>query len=89
MNGNGQYYTATEQRILDILGDGLPHRHSELWTCLNDELATRHTLSMHLTNLRKKLGPKGYGILREPQKRGEEACFRWVRLSVSPYDGKG
>lgn len=48
-------WTPTEGRIMSLLGDGMPHHHSEMRACLNDELAVEQTLSVHLCNIRKRL----------------------------------
>lgn len=55
-------YTPTEAQIMQVLSDGMPHTLTELKGCL-DELSLSTTVSVHLTNLRKKLEPKGQTIL--------------------------
>ena len=44
-----------EERILTVLCDGLPHERDELLVCLNDPLSETSTLSVHLSNIRRKL----------------------------------
>jgi DNA-binding response OmpR family regulator len=61
MASNG--FTPTERRILDVLADEQRHTFEELWGCLNDELAGRNTLSVHLSGLREKLKTKGRNII--------------------------
>ena len=60
LNGNG--YTPTQRRILEVLKDGRLHRREELEACLNDNLATPVTLRVHLTYLRGKIRRKGLDI---------------------------
>lgn len=48
-------FTATEQRILDILNDGEGHTRDELMKCLEDELARPGALHDHLKRMRRKL----------------------------------
>lgn len=58
MNG----FTPTQRCILSILADGLPHRPAEIRSCLPDDMALVNTLRTHLSNIRKKLRPKGEDI---------------------------
>lgn len=62
-------FTPTEQRILDLLEDGLPHSRKDVIACLNDEMATRLNLNPHLTHLRNKLRPLGQTIICELVKK--------------------
>lgn len=56
-------WTPTEKRLLDALRDGQPHHPDELRALLNDDMADRATLSVHLCNMRKKLKDKRWDIL--------------------------
>lgn len=76
--------TATQQRIYDMLCDGLPHSRKEIHTCLPDELSQITAIQAHITMLRKKL-PPGQAILVEVKSRSVH--YRLVRLLNSPYDG--
>jgi DNA-binding winged helix-turn-helix (wHTH) protein len=82
--GNG--FTPTERRILNILADGQPHVLHDLHRCLNDDLSAMSTLYSHVYNLRAKLRPKGQDILCENIRR--RCYYRHVRLLASPYDGR-
>ncbi len=55
--------TPTQERLLGVLSDGQPHSAEQLMLCLNDELADRKLLHVHLVYLRKKLLPFNHGIL--------------------------
>lgn len=56
-------FTPTEVRILNVLADGQPHPVAELMKCLDDELAERVNLQMHISRIRKKLAPVGQWIV--------------------------
>lgn len=77
--------TTTEQKIFDILNDGLMHKRDELHACLPDDLAGASILRGHLKRMRKKLNPAGLDIVCQVY-YGRQ--FRMVRLLKSPYDGK-
>ncbi len=62
-------FTPTQQRILELLEDGMPHHRKELIACLNDELADRILLNQRLCALRKKLRPEGHEIICELGKK--------------------
>lgn len=84
-NGRGsnstRYYTPTQQRIIDLLQDGLPHLRIELMKCLGDDLTTVATLHSHFVKLRKKLVPRGETIVCEILNR--RIAYRHVRLLSS------
>lgn len=71
-------FTPTEQRMLNILNDGFRHSKKELATCLDDELTEAKTILWHLFNLRRKLKPKGLGVLIEKDKGS--TYYRQVRF---------
>jgi len=48
-------FTKTEQAILDVLGDGVPHLKAELHACLPDELGDISNIRRHISAIRKKL----------------------------------
>ena len=54
-------FTKTEQAILDVLGDGVPHAKAEVHACLPDELGEMNNIHRHITAIRKKL-PNGLAI---------------------------
>jgi hypothetical protein len=49
--------TATEQKIYDVLSDGLPHTVEELHGMLPDDLAGVSALRKHLSSIRDKIPP--------------------------------
>lgn len=77
-------FTPTEQRILDLLSDGLSHRREEFLSCLYDELGRLGTVRLHLYNMRKKLRPIGQDIVTE-MGQSRILYYRHVRLLHSPY----
>lgn len=68
-------FTPTEQRIVDMLSDGLPHSREELVGTI-DELATRKNLQVHITRIRNKLRPIGEDVVCE----AVSLRYRHVRL---------
>lgn len=95
INGNGHVngdvvlnsrFTATEQRMLAVLSDGQRHRREELHACLWDNQGALSNIKMHLSNLRRKLRPKGQDIVTELYYGG--IYIRQIRYLVSPNDGK-
>ena len=81
----------TEQRIYDLLSDGLSHNREELHACL-DELANSKALTVFVTHMRAKLRPKGEDIICEYQYKGgwpnrsKSFSYRLARLLASPYN---
>ena len=53
----------TEQRLMDLLSDGLPHTKKEMVPCLADPLGGETNVKTHLHNLRKKLLPRNEAVL--------------------------
>jgi len=58
-------FSGVQQRMLDVLSDGLSHTPKELQACLHDELGSVSNIHAHLTGLRKNLRPKGSDVLCE------------------------
>lgn len=67
MTSNG--FTKTEQAMLDVLADGLPHTFDELHACLPDELSMKKSIGKHITAMRKVLRREGHEIICEFAKR--------------------
>jgi DNA-binding response OmpR family regulator len=80
-------YTPTQQRMLAILADGMPHTREELHTCINDDLADMHVVNVHISLLRRKLRPIGQDIVKEIGFQFKH-YFRHIRLLASSTDGK-
>jgi hypothetical protein len=74
-------FTPAQLRILEVLSDGLPHRHDELMPCLLDELGSRKNLGVMICKMRKHLRPRGHDIICEFSHR--RTFYRHVRLLVS------
>jgi hypothetical protein len=70
--------TPTQQRMLDLLSDGLPHNKAELHALLWDNLSYANTIQVHISALRKVLRARGEDILCEFIHR--RLHYRHVRL---------
>jgi hypothetical protein len=82
-NANG--FTETQQRILELLSDGKPHRRMELKAQLPDELSSLTAMQMHVSVMRKVLNPKGEDIVCRFTKEG--ISYQHIRLLSNPYTG--
>ena len=71
-------FTPTEKRLLEVLGDGLPHDRDELVACLADELSGWKVVKCHLTSLRKHLRPNHQEIICQVVNRAFK--YRLVQL---------
>lgn len=71
-------FTPTQQRMVDLLADGLPHPRQQLRECLYDELSEFSVVQNHISDIRKKLLLRGEYIVCEL--RGYQICYRHVRL---------
>ena len=80
-------YTPTQQRILLLLSDGLPHTREEIRECI-DTMSSNANIRTHLTILRKKLEGVGQAILYEFQGFPPKTVYRHVRLLANACDGK-
>jgi DNA-binding CsgD family transcriptional regulator len=69
-------FTPTERRIMEILIDGSDHHKEELAKCMEHDTELR-TLAQHISNMRKKLRPKGFDILLS---MNGKLYYRCVRL---------
>ena len=56
-------FTPTQQKIMNLLSDGEPHGKIDIYNCLPYELGQLNSVHRHLTHIRRKLKPKGEGIL--------------------------
>lgn len=73
-------FTPTQQKILDVLSDGLAHLREELHACLPDELGPLKNVQNHITAIRRRLRPKGQDIVCVISNRGIR--YMHVRLLV-------
>lgn len=68
------HYTATEQRIIDLLGDGLPHERDEvverILPNVKEPQKHRNTVAVHIFFLRSKIRALGEDIITELRKGG-------------------
>lgn len=81
----GSEFTATEQRIMDVLADGEIHSREELQECCPGNSYGSNgpkAFQMHLSNIRKKINPKGLDVICQLQLR--KSWFRLVRLVSKP-----
>ncbi len=79
-------FTPTEQAILELLSDGMPHPRDEVKRLLPDDLADARAIAVHVCNLRRKIGRVGQDIIFTIDRRRK--CYRLVRMLASPYDGR-
>ena len=77
-------YTPTEQKILQVLSDGMSHERCELYACLMDPESKPTSIRQRISSLRKKLRPKGEDVICELN-RG--IYYRHVRMLASAVDG--
>lgn len=67
-------YTPIEQRIIDLLSDGLPHHPYELIECIYPNIKEpskyKHNITAHIFYLRAKVRAKGEDIVTELRKGG-------------------
>jgi hypothetical protein len=78
-------FSHTQQCILSVLADGMPHDMDELVGAVPDELATPKTVKNHLYIIRIKLRPIGQDIICQFLNR--QRLYRQVRLLSSAVDG--
>lgn len=71
-------YTPTQRRIMDILSDGMPHPKEEIQETFYDPMAVSGAVRTHISYLRKKIEPTGFGILIEYVNHG--ICYRLVQF---------
>lgn len=64
------HYTPVEQRILDLLSDGLPHTRADVLACLRDKLSDLNALAVRIFYLRQKVRGFGRDIVTELRKGG-------------------
>ena len=67
-------FTKAEQKILQILGDGLRHHKTDIAQELNGE----DSVAVHISNIRKRIRPLGHDIVCEYHQR--KLYYRYVRL---------
>lgn len=57
--------TPTQQRIIDILADGLPHNRKEVLKAISEDATDLNGLAVHMWHLRRKVRPFGRDIITE------------------------
>ena len=58
-------FTPTQQRIMNVLSDGMGHTYEELYACLDDDMAGDHTVNVHVYNIRLKIRPGRDIVVRD------------------------
>lgn len=81
------HITRVQQKMLDILSDGMPHSKEELHTCLSDDLGPITNIRAHLCMLRKVLRPIGQDIVCE-YVHWKSLHYRQIRLLASANNGR-
>ena len=84
MNGDG--FTPTQRKIMDLLRDGHSHPREHLCRCFPDELANPNNIRVHITLLRKKVRRQGLNIVCEPV--DGVSCYRLMRIMSSASNGR-
>jgi hypothetical protein len=88
MAKNGRLFTKTQEKILAVLADGMPHTREELRKCFDDgsgvPLSGLQQLNNNLTAIRKVIRPLGQEILCQYKSRF--FYYRHVRLLHGPED---
>ena len=79
--GNG--WTPTQRRLMDVLGDGEPHTREQLVACLEDSQSEWRNVNPHLVAIRKRLRLERQDVICQVLKRQ----FLY-RLIAFPYRGK-
>jgi hypothetical protein len=82
--GNG--LTPIQQKMVDLLSDGLCHTKEELHGCLYDDQGPLRNIAQHITMARKLLRPTGRDIICQREGKSK-SYYRLVRLTASPYEG--
>lgn len=77
-------FTATQRRILNLLGDGLRHTRAEIFKCLSDNLQNEEHVNNHLSRIRKKMRPVGHDIICIHE--NGVYYYQHVRLGTDPTD---
>lgn len=85
-NASNNSFTRTESKILRVLSDGLQHTKQELEECMDDKLAGRTAMNVHLHRIRKKLKPLDQLIVCEWRSR--RLYYRRVNRYIPPHGGE-
>lgn len=74
------HYTPIEQRIIDLLSDGLPHERNDVLehVGMRDTEYTLHNLAVSIMRLRPKIRAMGQEIVTEHRRNG--IAYRHVIL---------
>lgn len=70
-----------ENKILEVLRDGMEHTRDELLLCLGDPESTYRNLYVRIAYLRRKLRPFNQDIINR-----RAAGYRWVQISTLPHE---
>lgn len=70
------HFSPTQQRIVDLLSDGLLHSKEEIYGMLLTANSVNH-IQMHISNIRRVLRPHGQDIIC--RQRGDSAHYCLVR----------
>jgi len=81
----GGVLSVTQEKMLAVLSDGMPHDRRELHACLPDELSQMNSIKIHLTKIRRVIQPRGEDIVC--QYLNHRPQYRHVRLLHSAADG--
>ena len=68
-----------QQRMYDLLKDGLPHSLQELHGCLHDELGAMVNAQVAISFLRRRIRPVGLEVVCQ-RNNGAQPTYRLVRV---------
>lgn len=83
-----QGLTAVQNRMYEVLADGLIHSKAELFACLDDPDGNVSTIFAHISTMRPVLNRRGEHVEMIPPVKGRKTGYRLVRLLASAVDGK-
>jgi hypothetical protein len=63
-------YTPIQQRIIDLLSDGLPHERRDMLKCINPNSKNLNGLAVHIAFLRSKVRELRQDIVTELRRGG-------------------
>jgi len=81
-------FTPTQQRMLDVLHDGMPHSVDELKACLPGGTGRHRQVIANVSVLRKRLESEDKHILLLSVFHNRKLHYRLVRKLANPYNGR-
>lgn len=80
-------FSVTQMKLVEKLQDGMPHTQESLMLALDPEgYASKSTLKVHISDIRKILKKRGQNIVF--RKESEGGMYQWVRNIIPHNDGR-